>query len=336
MGEQEKRELDLYAYNTSELYGQHQSIIANLKRRIEKGTYDPALAPKLWGYWVEAAAKRYAKEFGGSWHAMFDKPTRDALAREIAVDEHRKIVDGEYGPVNVAGAMRVHEEAGRYVPKYSPLKWRKESAPGLDAAWYVESIHGGGYWIIRKEERSVRSPSGRAVSFVYSVDHQRKGGGFEHLGSGRDLQSAKDIAQKREDEKAYVVRENPAPLTRTLYLYQVRIRGLFRDQWAENPEQAAKQALENERAHGRDASGFYSVSKVLNVAPRVVQVNPMGSGATWGPGVTDVAGNSIAGSSVAYVIPPGVAAVSKSETVPVSWVDASGAPQTTTLTLTVA
>ena len=77
------RELDLYAENTSELYNQKKSILANIQRRIAKGTYDHSLAPKLWGYWVTAAAKRYQKEFG-SGSPIFSKATKDALAQDLA------------------------------------------------------------------------------------------------------------------------------------------------------------------------------------------------------------------------------------------------------------
>lgn len=93
------RELDLYAENTSELYGQFKSIIANIKKKIAAGRYSPALAPKLWAYWYDAAAKRYAKEFGGDWSRMFPKSLRMQLAKERARDEHEKILNGEYGPV---------------------------------------------------------------------------------------------------------------------------------------------------------------------------------------------------------------------------------------------
>jgi hypothetical protein len=92
-------ELDLYAENTSELYGQFKSIIENVKRRIKNGTYNPALAPTLWGYWYEAAAKRYVKEFGneGDMRTMFPKSLRDALAKDRAKNEYRKILAGEHG-----------------------------------------------------------------------------------------------------------------------------------------------------------------------------------------------------------------------------------------------
>ena len=76
-------ELDLYAENTSELYAQKKSILANVRRRHENGIYDHAKAPKLWLYWVDAAARRYRKEFGGG-PETFTKATREHLARELA------------------------------------------------------------------------------------------------------------------------------------------------------------------------------------------------------------------------------------------------------------
>jgi len=74
-------ELDLFAENTYDLYSQKQSILANIARRRKNGTYDPKKAPKLWMYWVDSASKQYRKEFPA---ATFDKPTREALAKELA------------------------------------------------------------------------------------------------------------------------------------------------------------------------------------------------------------------------------------------------------------
>ena len=90
-------ELDLYAETTRELYGQFQTIITNLKRKIKSGKYSAAMAPKLWGCWYEAAAKRYVKEFGGDVRTMFPKALRDKLSAERAADEYKKIKSGEYG-----------------------------------------------------------------------------------------------------------------------------------------------------------------------------------------------------------------------------------------------
>ena len=91
----EARELDLYAENTAELYGQFKSIIGNLTKRIDRGTYDAALAPKLWRYWYDAAARGYAREHG--WHARPE--VRQECADARAVEEFEKITDGEYVPI---------------------------------------------------------------------------------------------------------------------------------------------------------------------------------------------------------------------------------------------
>ena len=79
-------ELDLYAENASELYNQKKSILANIKRKLKSGKYNHALAPKLWMYWVDAAAKRYNREFGsgGNISTIFNKATREHLAHELA------------------------------------------------------------------------------------------------------------------------------------------------------------------------------------------------------------------------------------------------------------
>lgn len=91
-------ELILFADDTGKLYPQKKSIIANLKRMITKGTYDPAKAPKAWMHWLEPAAKRYAKEFADprDWNQIFTKATREAAAAEIAVREEALIRQGEY------------------------------------------------------------------------------------------------------------------------------------------------------------------------------------------------------------------------------------------------
>jgi hypothetical protein len=83
-------ELDIYAENTSELYNQKQSILANIRRKLASGKYNHALAPKLWMYWIDAAAKRYNREFGsgGNISTIFNKATREHLAKELA-DRYR-------------------------------------------------------------------------------------------------------------------------------------------------------------------------------------------------------------------------------------------------------
>lgn len=75
------RELALFAENDGDLYRSRiLPIIANLAKKKAAGTYDAALALKLWGYAADDAAKRYAKAHGGS----FDVPTRKAVAPMLA------------------------------------------------------------------------------------------------------------------------------------------------------------------------------------------------------------------------------------------------------------
>ncbi len=89
------RELELYADNTSELYPQFQSIIRNIQRKIDKGRYRPDLAPTLWRYWFDAAARRYKQEFGSAdW--SFPVAVRQACAETRAVEEYDAIIRGEY------------------------------------------------------------------------------------------------------------------------------------------------------------------------------------------------------------------------------------------------
>jgi hypothetical protein len=94
-------ELILYADNTYSLYQQKKDIIKNLSKKIQKGNYDPNLAPKLWAYWVDNAAKMYVKEMGTNlpWNVAFPKAVRMEAAQEIAEREERYITGGEYDDV---------------------------------------------------------------------------------------------------------------------------------------------------------------------------------------------------------------------------------------------
>jgi hypothetical protein len=79
-------ELLLFLDNELPLYRQKQSIATNLVRKIKNGTYDHKLAPKLWGYVVERAAKMYAKEFDNArvWHKLFPVSLRNIVSKELA------------------------------------------------------------------------------------------------------------------------------------------------------------------------------------------------------------------------------------------------------------
>lgn len=82
------RELALYAVNDATIYHQKiQPIIKNLARKIKRGTYDAALAPKAWRYAADMAAVRYTCEFDANTvgpFGCFTPATRDLAAVEIA------------------------------------------------------------------------------------------------------------------------------------------------------------------------------------------------------------------------------------------------------------
>ena len=94
-------ELLLYAENTYELNGQKESIEKNLLRKIGGRRYDYRQAPKLWGYWVESAAKRYCKEMpdsdacnGRPWHVAFPVNVRAIVANRLARDFEYVVREG--------------------------------------------------------------------------------------------------------------------------------------------------------------------------------------------------------------------------------------------------
>jgi hypothetical protein len=83
------REIELFADNDSQLYFQmRKPILINLGKKYKKGTFDVDKAAKLWRYYVEAAMKKYNKEFGGrgdKWFDLLDTHDRNLLAREYAI-----------------------------------------------------------------------------------------------------------------------------------------------------------------------------------------------------------------------------------------------------------
>lgn len=87
--ETSKRELALYIENSSRLYNQTKSIVANLDRKVKAGKYDSRLSPKLWRYLVDEGAKAYTREYGsrlGTKEAsrLFPTGVRMALAEDMA------------------------------------------------------------------------------------------------------------------------------------------------------------------------------------------------------------------------------------------------------------
>jgi hypothetical protein len=106
-------ELRLYLDNDYQLYQRKRAFLQNVARKVIAGKYDPAKAGKLWMYLVDDAAKKYVREFSaGPVSETFSKATREAVAAELARDEHGALVRGEYGDL-YAVAGRKPPAAGK-------------------------------------------------------------------------------------------------------------------------------------------------------------------------------------------------------------------------------
>lgn len=106
------RELVLYAENDGDLYRQSAlPIIANLQRKVKKGTYDPELAIKLWRYHADRAAKKYTQEHDGE----FSPATRTAAAKEFrdGYDEEVQSVLGESSMQEANGKEQLTPELAK-------------------------------------------------------------------------------------------------------------------------------------------------------------------------------------------------------------------------------
>lgn len=91
------RELELYADNDSALYAQREPYLKNMARRMKKGTYKPELGVKLWAYYVERAAKKYAHEIARepkSWARMFPPAVRREVAKHYEEEARRELRGG--------------------------------------------------------------------------------------------------------------------------------------------------------------------------------------------------------------------------------------------------
>lgn len=77
-------ELEMYIENDSQLYQQQFiPMVKNLMTKRAQGKYDAKKAAKLFMYLMETGAKKYVKDFGGTWNIMFNKPTREWTAKRF-------------------------------------------------------------------------------------------------------------------------------------------------------------------------------------------------------------------------------------------------------------
>ncbi len=94
-------ELIMHADNDSHLHhSSHLPIMANLKKKMHKGTYDSDKAKKLWMYHADRAAQSYHKEHGSpgmKWHHAFPTSVRKAAAAHWE-EHHRDELNEAFTP----------------------------------------------------------------------------------------------------------------------------------------------------------------------------------------------------------------------------------------------
>lgn len=127
---------------TTNLYNQRASIIKNLIRKLNKGAYDPKLAPKLWKYLYDNAAKGYTREHdvprpgrGGAF-GVFTPAIRREAAEYTAKQELKRILAGDYEWLLPSKKMPPwpHKKPRkkphlRLVPKKKNPRWLKGGDP---------------------------------------------------------------------------------------------------------------------------------------------------------------------------------------------------------------
>ena len=87
------RELINYAENDGQLYRQSAvPIMKNLTKKYKKDIYDSNMAQKLWKYHADRAAKKYAKENGGT----FSVSVRKEVAQQMERDWHSEMKSGNF------------------------------------------------------------------------------------------------------------------------------------------------------------------------------------------------------------------------------------------------
>jgi len=124
--------LVLYADNEGALYPQRQAIEENLRKKYRKGQYDHSKAWKAWMFWMEPAAKAYAKDFArvSEWSTIFTKSTRELAAKEKA-DEFRDVLEVEETVV-VPKPKAKKKATGSPYPSKSAARERRFAARETD------------------------------------------------------------------------------------------------------------------------------------------------------------------------------------------------------------
>lgn len=141
-------ELKLYIDNDSSLYHlQTLPILKNLATKRARGEYKHDLAVKLFGYLVEAGAKKYVAEFaaGQPWNRMFDVATRKKVSEALTRDFEAEDALGNYDHL-LPKKYREQEAPGGAAPGRGGTAHarKKLPAPGGAKSGRVEILDSGG------------------------------------------------------------------------------------------------------------------------------------------------------------------------------------------------
>lgn len=136
----EAQELVLYIENDGDLYRQqNQPILRNLANKAAQGKYDHQKAIKLWLYLMDNGAKKYAKEFGGTWNTMFPVAARKEAAKVFADDFEANWRAGEYRSyLTKVSAKKLGGGSSRPVPSGGGVAGRNRSGGSAEAMYIIK------------------------------------------------------------------------------------------------------------------------------------------------------------------------------------------------------
>lgn len=198
-------EIRLFLDNDRALYDQKvKSFLPNIARKMISGKYDASKAWKLWMYLVDEAVRKYDVEHGtggrrvqrgwttvrvGSLDAV-NKPTREAVAKELAADEEAALRGGEYGDLyTVAGRKPPKARANPRKPTFGKGDIVSD---GYGTYKVVTLLHGNKYEV-------VAHPASSAYPSVI-------------IKAGRDLQRANGARHNGSTFKVTIYGPSGAPI----------------------------------------------------------------------------------------------------------------------------
>ena len=185
----ESTELKLFIDNDYELYsGQRRSIVENLLKKKNSGKYDSAKSVKLWGYLAESGAKKYAKDFGGTWHDVFSVSDRKQVSRELRDDFESGYREGEFDDLQRKLETKAQKKAREQDQVY-PVKHRVKTIrelSGLPGPFVLE---------------------GESATSFHFFDGAGKEHYFEHDGSELTRSAFRKVLSRKKSTKKGQVRK---------------------------------------------------------------------------------------------------------------------------------